>query len=160
MDLKQIEKLMAAMEQSRIKRIAIKREDFEIEIERECAQEYSSSPPVSSSLYTHPPTYISPLPLPSPMKAHPEPNSDHEGEKGLYVTSPMVGTFYASPSPEDPPFVKVGDVVSEDTVVCIIEAMKVMNEVKAGVKGTVAAVLVRSGEPVEFGTHILRVAAP
>jgi len=76
---------------------------------------------------------------------------------GVYVTSPMVGTFYASPSPDDPHFVKVGDKIDKQTVVCIIEAMKVMNEVKAGVSGTVAEILVENGHPVEFGTKLFRV---
>lgn len=75
----------------------------------------------------------------------------------MYVTSPMVGTFYSSPSPDDPPFIKPGDKIEKHTVVCIIEAMKVMNEVKAGVAGTVAEVLVESAHPVEFGTKLFRV---
>ena len=77
--------------------------------------------------------------------------------QNLFVTSPMVGTFYSTPGPEDPPFVKVGDRIEKNTVVCIIEAMKVMNEVKAGVSGTVAEVLVENGHPVEFGTKLFRV---
>lgn len=83
------------------------------------------------------------------------------GEKeevpGTYITSPMVGTFYASPSPDDPSFIKVGDKVEKNTVVCIIEAMKVMNEVKAGTSGTVLELLVESGHPVEFGTKLFKV---
>ena len=66
----------------------------------------------------------------------------------------MVGTFYSSPSPEAPPFVKVGDMVNEDTVVCIIEAMKVLNEVKAGKKGKVKSSLIENAQPVEFGTKL------
>jgi acetyl-CoA carboxylase biotin carboxyl carrier protein len=69
----------------------------------------------------------------------------------------MVGTFYSSPSPDQPVFVKVGDRVSENTVVCIIEAMKVMNEVKAGVSGVVAEVLVSNAEAVEFGSKLFRI---
>lgn len=76
---------------------------------------------------------------------------------GTYVTSPMVGTYYASPSPEDAHFVKVGDKVEKHTVVCIIEAMKVMNEVKSGHAGTVAEILVENGQPVEFGTKLFRI---
>src|SRR5262249_41293526 len=75
----------------------------------------------------------------------------------IYVTSPMVGTFYANPTPEDPTFVKVGDKVEKNTVVCIVEAMKVMNEVKAGVTGTVVEILVENGHPVEFGTKLYRI---
>ena len=73
------------------------------------------------------------------------------------VTSPMVGTFYRSPSPDADPFVQVGDPVGEDTTICIIEAMKVMNEIKAEVEGTVAEVLVTSGEAVEYGQPIVRI---
>lgn len=157
MDLKEIEKLMKAMGQSHIKRIVLKREDYEIEIEKECAY----APAYAS--YTPQPTYAPPQMVPefkpqSPLEA----NSKSEGKEkagGIYVTSPMVGTYYSSPSPDDPPFVKPGDAISEDSVVCIIEAMKVMNEVKAGVKGVVAEVLIKNGEPVEFGTQILRVSA-
>ena len=78
-------------------------------------------------------------------------------EKGNFVTSPMVGTFYSSPAPDAPPFAKVGDKIDKNTVVCIIEAMKVMNEVKANVSGTVAEILVDSAHPVEFGTKLFRI---
>ncbi len=73
------------------------------------------------------------------------------------IKSPMVGTFYSSPNPESPPFVKVGDHVGPETVVCIIEAMKVFNEIPAEVSGQVAAVLVESGAPVEFGQPLFKV---
>ncbi len=154
MDLKQIEKLMAAMGQAHIKRVVIKRQDFEIEIEKECMH----APSVS---YSPAPVYA-PLPMAhehkTPINAAQSSAADEtEKSNSLFVTSPMVGTFYASPAPDDPHFVKVGDTISENSVVCIIEAMKVMNEVKAGVKGTIAEILVRNGEPVEFGTRIFRV---
>ncbi len=74
-----------------------------------------------------------------------------------FITSPMVGTFYSSPSPEDPSFVKVGDRIEADTIVCIIEAMKVMNEVKAGMKGVVVEMMVESGQPIEFGSKLFRI---
>lgn len=69
----------------------------------------------------------------------------------------MVGTFYLSPSPEDPQFVSVGDKVDKNTVMCIIEAMKVMNEVKAGISGIVEEILVDNAHPVEFGTKLFRI---
>ena len=80
-----------------------------------------------------------------------------EDVNSIYVTSPMVGTFYIAPSPEDPPFVKVGEKVDKNTVVCIIEAMKVMNEIKANLSGTIAEILVETGQPVEFGTKLFRI---
>jgi acetyl-CoA carboxylase biotin carboxyl carrier protein len=73
------------------------------------------------------------------------------------ITSPMVGTFYCTPSPESPPFVDVGATVNEDTVVCIIEAMKVMNEIKAETSGIISEVLVENGKPVQFGQALFRV---
>ena len=73
------------------------------------------------------------------------------------ITSPMVGTFYGSPSPEAGPYVSVGQEVTEDTVVCIIEAMKVMNEIKAEVRGTIAEMVAENGKPVQFGQALFRV---
>jgi acetyl-CoA carboxylase biotin carboxyl carrier protein len=73
------------------------------------------------------------------------------------ITSPMVGTFYRAASPEAPPFVDVGREVNEDTVVCIIEAMKVMNEIKAEVSGVIAEVVAENGKPVQFGQALFKV---
>ena len=78
-------------------------------------------------------------------------------KEGRYVIAPLVGTYYNAPSPDDPTFVKVGDRVEENTVLCIIEAMKVMNEVKAGVSGIVEEILVDNAHPVEFGTKMFRI---
>ena len=75
---------------------------------------------------------------------------------GKEIPSPMVGTFYSAPSPESPAFVKVGQKVTPDTVVCIIEAMKVMNEIKAEVSGTITEVAAENGQPVQFGQALFR----
>ncbi|MBJ7259481.1 MAG: biotin/lipoyl-binding protein, partial [Chthoniobacterales bacterium] len=75
---------------------------------------------------------------------------------GKEIPSPMVGTFYGSPSPESPAFVKVGQKVTPDSVVCIIEAMKVMNEIKAEVSGTITEVAAENGQPVQFGQALYR----
>ena len=82
-----------------------------------------------------------------------------EPAKGNYkeITSPMVGTFYASPSPEAPAFVEAGKTITADTVVCIIEAMKVMNEIKAEIAGKVVEVVAENGKPVQFGQVLFRV---
>ncbi len=79
--------------------------------------------------------------------------------KGPEITSPMVGTFYAAMSPDAPAYVKVGQTVTPDTVVCIIEAMKVMNEIKSEVSGVVAEVLGENGKPVQFGQPLFRLQA-
>ncbi|MFK7910167.1 MAG: acetyl-CoA carboxylase biotin carboxyl carrier protein [Akkermansiaceae bacterium] len=76
---------------------------------------------------------------------------------GNEITAPMVGTFYAAPSPDASAFVKVGDTISEGQTICIIEAMKVMNEIKAETSGTVTAIVAKDGEPVQFGDALYRV---
>ncbi|MCC5833061.1 MAG: acetyl-CoA carboxylase biotin carboxyl carrier protein [Chlamydiales bacterium] len=150
MDLKQIEKLMAAMERSSIKKVILKREGFEIELEREGFSEVIYSP---RNVVEEPPLEAERA---VGNRLSREPRYE-EAAKGEFVTSPMVGTFYASPSPDDPPFVKVGDAVEEESLLCIIEAMKVMNEVKSGIKGKIAEILVKNGDPVEFGSKIFRI---
>lgn len=87
---------------------------------------------------------------PAPVLPTPEGPAAPE-KKNLEIKSPMVGTFYQSPSPDSPPFIKAGDNVAMGQVVCIIEAMKLMNEIKSEVKGKVTAVLVENADPVEFG---------
>src|SRR5205823_1945740 len=77
--------------------------------------------------------------------------------RGLEIPSPMVGTFYRSPSADASPYVEVGDKIGKDTPVCIVEAMKVMNEIKAEVEGEILEILVQNGEPVEFGQPLFLV---
>ena len=93
----------------------------------------------------------------SDLAARSEAESITTREDGTTITSPMVGTFYSAPTPDAKPFVSVGDVVQPDTVVCIIEAMKVFNEIKADVQGAVTEILIESGEAVEFGQPLIRV---
>ena len=104
-------------------------------------------------------TYSAPsAPVARPAAAAPAGGGEAAApDRTVVIKSPMVGTFYKATGPDSPPFVKVGDQVGPSTTVCIIEAMKVMNEVKAGVAGIVAEVLVESGHPVEFGTKLFRV---
>lgn len=157
MELKQIKELMTQMGRTGTKRVKIKKKDFEIELEREDFRSFPISEQIPEVLdnpmsrdFAHHRETASPSRM---EKIHPK--EDTSG--GEYVSSPMVGTFYSSPSPEDPSFVKIGDSVTPETVICIIEAMKVMNEVKAGVSGTLAEVLIENGHPVEFGTKLFRV---
>ena len=147
MELKMIKDLMDAMKEKKIKRLRIRQEKFELELEREVAgvEVVREIPPRPTEKIT------TKVEVPNLVQA------SVEEIVGTFVASPMVGTFYGSPSPEDPSFIKVGDKVKEDTVVCIIEAMKVMNEVKAGVSGTVSEVMVENGHPVEFGTKLFKI---
>ena len=96
-------------------------------------------------------------PVPAPATAAPAPAQPAVDPATRDIVAPMVGTFYRSPSPESPPYVEVGKEVTPDTVVCIIEAMKVMNEIKSEIAGTVVEVLAESGKPVEFGKPLFRV---
>lgn len=85
------------------------------------------------------------------------PAADADAKFLKTIDSPMVGTFYASPSPNAAPFVKVGDVVGPEKTVCILEAMKVFNEIQAEISGKIVAVLVKNGDPVEFGAPLFKV---
>jgi len=169
MDLKYIKELMLEMEKTETKRLSIKKDDFELQLEREGqpmrladplpayeeqkAEKLQQRADAAFSKGGHAST------PPQKVPAHEGPSLAEEPEKqdGVLVKSPMVGTYYASPGPGESVFVKVGDSVSEDTVLCIVEAMKVMNEIKAGVSGTLSEILVENGVPVEFGTPLFRV---
>ena len=85
------------------------------------------------------------------------PAEENKDDDLVEIPSPMVGTFYSSPSPDSDPFVEIGSVVKADTVVCIVEAMKVMNEIKAETSGTIAEILCKPGEALEFGQAIFKV---
>lgn len=100
------------------------------------------------------PVYAAPAPSSAPVAAASEPADD---PSIVVIKSPMVGTFYTKPNPKSPPFVKVGDHVDPEKTICIIEAMKVFNEIPAETSGTVVAVLVQDGEPVEFGKPLFKV---
>jgi acetyl-CoA carboxylase biotin carboxyl carrier protein len=157
-DLKQIKELMAAMEKAGIKKMTIKEKaGYELHLEREDAH---APAPVHHVM--HSPPHFVPHPTHAPHRepdTHSKPTTPPAAAQadGKFITSPMVGTYYSSPSPEDPPFVKVGDRVEEGSVVCIIEAMKVMNEVKAGISGIVAEIYHDNGHPVEFGSKLFRI---
>lgn len=154
MENKQIIQLMLSMGRYGITKLVIKREGVELELERQDK--------VPLRVVDFPETSEENL-LKHDFEKHrtsgpvAKIKSQDEEETSLFVTAPMVGTLYHSPSPQDPPFVKVGDRIEKNTVVCIIEAMKVMNEIKAQVAGTVAEVLVENGDPVEFGTKIFKI---
>ena len=107
--------------------------------------------------YAVPPAAPAAAPTPATPATAPAPAAD-DGDFKI-VKSPMVGTFYTAPSPDAEPFIKVGSKVSADSVVCIIEAMKVMNEIQAEESGTVAEILVANGDPVEYGQPLLKLKA-
>lgn len=167
MDLKQIKELMTAMERAGIKKLTIKQKGGdELHLERQDENASAVQHPAAfyPPVYAHPPAAreveasARPAALPKTATDEAHAHKEKKEEKsGKFVTAPLVGTFYAAASPDDPHFVKIGDRVDENTVVCIIEAMKVMNEVKAGISGTVAEIMVDNAHPVEFGSKLFRI---
>lgn len=168
MEIKQIKDLMAAMGRTGMHRLSIKKGDFELQIEREQNGriryltenlEQFEENPLRTDMELHRTQAFAKRKQPGRMEIDEEDELEEEVHEAscAFITSPIVGTFYASPSPESPTFVKVGDTVQKDTVVCIVEAMKVMNEIKAGVEGRVDAMLVESGQPIEFGSKLFRI---
>ena len=160
MDLKQIKQIIDLMKRSELCEFEFEEEGFKIKIKRG-----SGGIPVISSTpqSAHPfPVAMAPSEVSAPARASnpPQTASAPSGadEAGFaYVKSPMVGTFYRSPSPENPSFVELNARVEEKTVVCIIEAMKIMNEIQAETKGTVVEILVENGQPVEYGQRLFKV---
>ena len=145
MDIRKVKKLIELLEESNIDEIEIKEGEESVRISRNSAQFAAAAAAAAAA----PPAYAPPPPVaaaPAPV-AEPAPAPVAAGH---VVSSPMVGTFYRSPSPTSPPFVEVGQTVKIGDVVCIVEAMKMMNQIEADKAGTIEAILVENGEPVEF----------
>ena len=146
------------MKRSDLTEFEFEEEGFKIKIKRGSGgQPVITSVPFSAHPY---PLHVDSAPtqvqgIPSPASAPIPTGGDESGFS--YVKSPMVGTFYRSPSPENPSYVEVSTKVEEKTVVCIIEAMKIMNEIQAEIKGTVVELLVENGQPVEYGQRLFKV---
>ncbi|HEY5706290.1 MAG TPA: acetyl-CoA carboxylase biotin carboxyl carrier protein [Terrimicrobiaceae bacterium] len=141
MDLKEIRTLIDLMKKNGLSVFKMEREGFKITLKTGATDSAAQINVVSP---THAPAARS---IESPAE------TSHHKE----IKSPMVGTFYAAPSPEAAPYVTVGKEVTPDTVVCIIEAMKVMNEIKAETSGVIAEVCAQNGKPVQFGQALFRV---
>ncbi len=150
MDLRKIKKLIDLLEESNLSEIEIKEGEESVRLARTPTGQYAPAPMLQSA----PPAAhaIQPMPMQSPTEAatgsHARPPSDLP--EGDVVRAPMVGTFYASPAPDKPSFVTVGQSVKAGDTLGIIEAMKMFNPIEAEVSGTVLKVLAESGQPVEF----------
>lgn len=142
------------MKRSDLTEFEFEEEGFKIKIKRGSGgQPFISSTPISTF-----PVEMSPSTAQMASKQAPAAVAAGADEAGFtFVKSPMVGTFYRSPSPENPSFIEVGSKVEEKSVVCIIEAMKIMNEIQAEVKGTVSEILVENGQPVEYGQRLFKI---
>ncbi|WP_444883655.1 acetyl-CoA carboxylase biotin carboxyl carrier protein [Microbulbifer sp. PSTR4-B] len=155
MDIRKIKKLIELLEESDIGELEIKEGEESVRISRGVS---GANQPVAP-IYTAP---MAPAPAPvAPAQAAPTPAAVEKESKptisGHAVKSPMVGTFYAAPSPGAEPFVKVGQQVKVGDVVCIVEAMKMMNQIEADKAGTIDSVLLEDGQPVEFDQPLVTI---
>ncbi len=154
-ELKDIKQLVELVRRSDLTEFELDQEGVKVHIKRD-----SGNAPVISGM-TMPPFAAAPVasvaPVVSNASAPVAPAAPAQEEGVVTINSPMVGTFYSSPSPENPAFVSKGSKVEADTVVCIIEAMKVMNEIQAEMKGTIVEVLVENGTTVEYGQPLFKV---
>ncbi len=147
MDIRKVKKLIELLEESGIGEIEIKEGEESVRISR--AVTAAPTPPPMA--YAPPaPAAVAPAPAPAAPAAAAEPEAPAAQTSGHVVKSPMVGTFYRSPSPSSPSFVEAGATVKAGDTLCIVEAMKMMNQIEADVSGTIEAILVENGEPVEF----------
>lgn len=163
MDLKQIKQVIDLMKRSDLTAFELEEEGFKIKIKRGAdSVPLVHTSRLASATYAEAPVIeavAAPRPSAAPAPAtHALPGNPGSDETGIaYIKSPMVGTFYRASSPESKPFADVGIKVSETSVVCIIEAMKIMNEIQAEVKGSVVEVLVENGQPVEYGQKLFKI---
>ena len=149
MKLEEIKELIRVFGRSKLGKLKVKDGEFEIAMQREGSEVVVSSAPAVTA------------PAPVAATAAPAESATVESAEkelsGDIITSPMVGTFYASPSPDSPPFVKEGDTVRKGQTLCILEAMKIMNEVEAEFDCKILEVLVQDGQPIEYDTALFRV---
>ena len=151
MDLNKIKQVVDLMKKSDLSEFEIQDQEFKLRIKRDVGGRTASAPvaaPAPAPVAAAPVAAPAPAPAAAPVAADPNVK---------VITSPMVGTFDATPSPESPNFVAIGSNVKADSVVCIIEAMKVMNEIQSELSGTIVECLVASGTSVEFGQPLFRV---
>jgi acetyl-CoA carboxylase biotin carboxyl carrier protein len=140
MDIRKIKKLIEMLQESDLKEIEVSQGDESVRILRD-----NNSDKTTALLPS-----LEKLPETSLLKPS-------ENQIGNIVTSPIVGTFYRKPSPDKDPFVRVGDVVSQGDVLCIVEAMKMMNEIKSEYSGRIISIDLEDGQPVEFGQKIITI---
>lgn len=158
LDFSELRQLVAALDQTDIAELTLKNPQFELTLRKATAPSQAvvvASESTAASTVMQPMAAPAATAPPAAVEAAPPPAAS---TSDLYeITSPMVGTFYRSPAPDEPPFVDTGDRIKVGQPVCIIEAMKLMNELEAEVSGEIVEILVQNAEPVEFGQPLMRV---
>jgi acetyl-CoA carboxylase biotin carboxyl carrier protein len=153
LDLKDIKAIIDLMRKNSLSEFELERQDFKIKLKRAASGPAVSDEPAAPQVYAAlPPAAAAGASAPVAQQSVAAPPSSL-----LEIKSPMIGTFYRAPSPESADYVEIGTEVGPETVVCLIEAMKVMNEIKAEVKGVVTDILVENAKPVEFGQPLFRI---
>jgi acetyl-CoA carboxylase biotin carboxyl carrier protein len=147
-DLNQVRELLSILNQTDIEELSLKSSDFELTIRKGSLSSGTAVAPAVA------PVAIAAVPIVAPTVAAAPAAID---KNWVEVTSPMVGTFYRASGPDEPPFIEVGDTIRLGQAICIIEAMKLMNELEAEVAGEVMEILVENGKPIEFGQTLMRV---
>jgi acetyl-CoA carboxylase biotin carboxyl carrier protein len=148
MDIRKVKKLIELLDESGIAEIEIKEGEESVRISR-----YAAGAPAAPAVMAAPVAVAAPMAMPAEAAA-PVTVAEPE-EDGYSVAAPMVGTFYASASPGAAPYVQVGDRVNEGDTLCIIEAMKMMNQIEADVSGVIKSIRVQNGEAVEYGQTLV-----
>jgi len=153
MNIKDIENLIKFVQKSGVSEVSLEQKDFKITIKTHGRQEIGNAPVMVHSPVTIPAVApVQPAAAPAPAAQAPVNGSSSASDESKYVTikSPMIGTFYRTPSPDKPVFVNVGDEIKPGKVLCIIEAMKLFNEIESEVAGKIVKVLVDNSTPVEY----------
>ncbi|HEY9648520.1 MAG TPA: acetyl-CoA carboxylase biotin carboxyl carrier protein [Chroococcidiopsis sp.] len=158
-DLNQLKELLAILNQTDIAELTLKSNDFELTVRKDAQggdRPVVASTAPAASVTAPAPTQPVAIPTPA-VEALPPAHAPISNERTAEITSPMVGTFYRSPAPDEAAFVELGDRVRSGQTVCIIEAMKLMNEIEAEISGEVIEILVENAQPVEYGQVLMRV---
>ncbi|HHO59001.1 MAG TPA: acetyl-CoA carboxylase biotin carboxyl carrier protein [Thiotrichales bacterium] len=152
MDIRKVKKLIELLEESGIAEIEINEGEESVRISR-----YSTAAPAApvQQYAPPPPAPVAAAPAAAPAEPAADSGGDDAAISGHTVNAPMVGTYYSAPSPGAPDFIQVGDSVSEGDTICIIEAMKILNQIEADKSGVVKAILVENAQPVEFGQPLV-----
>jgi acetyl-CoA carboxylase biotin carboxyl carrier protein len=159
----ELRELLGAIAQTDITELTLKSEDFELTVRKgsavvsasPVAVAATSAPGIVPAMGVEAPV-LPPSEAPAPLSELPEAAAPSPvDKKWLPIASPMVGTFYRAPAPDEPPFVEVGDRIRTGQAVCIIEAMKLMNEIEAEISGQVVEIVATNGEPVEYGQTLM-----
>jgi acetyl-CoA carboxylase biotin carboxyl carrier protein len=154
MNQKELKELIEFLIEKDIAEFELERGDVKVRIKRGTPE--AASPPPAERIITVQPA-VTPPPVQAAAAAPPAPEPPPVEENLHMVRSPIVGTYYESPSPGSPPFVKLGDMVEAGQVICIVEAMKLMNEIEADASGEIVKVLVANGQPIEYGQELFAI---